>query len=70
MNCLMKVRSKVALRLRLYKVQLLQGLENSQGGGTASPEAIGEAKSKGKAKTILPGGESVASISEVLTCAV
>ena len=38
--------------------------------GTASPEAISEAKSKDKVKTILPGNESAASISEILTCAV
>ena len=36
----------------------------------ASPEAIGEATPSKKAKIILPGGESVAPINKVLTCAV
>jgi len=65
----MKVRSRVALGLRLYKEHYYRDWKMAKE-GTASPEAIGEAKSKGNVKTILPGGESAASISEMLTCAI
>ena len=69
LSCLIKVRSKVALGLRLYQEHYYGDWKMAKE-GTASPEAISEAKSKDKVKTILPGNESAASISEILTCAV
>jgi len=61
-----------ALRLRGTTKYNYYRLCRENRGITASPQSISEAKTtrKGKGKTVLLGGESVASISEVLTCAV